>query len=57
VPRSNTYVLTDDGQRFAIFYTKIHNRLLRTLMAATNHPHPSPSGKPYEPSTTSSRTT
>jgi hypothetical protein len=26
--QSNSYVLTDDGQRFAIFYTKIHNRLL-----------------------------
>lgn len=30
----NTYVLTDDGQRFAVFYTKVHNRLLRPLMAA-----------------------
>jgi hypothetical protein len=33
LPRSNTYVLTEDGQRFAIFYTKLHNRLLRPLLA------------------------
>jgi len=37
---SNTYVLTDDGQRFAVFYTKIHNRLLRPLMAANQPPAP-----------------
>jgi hypothetical protein len=33
-------VLTDDGQRFAIFYTKIHNRLLRPLLAADTPPAP-----------------
>ncbi|MFT4165239.1 MAG: hypothetical protein QM650_08350 [Microlunatus sp.] len=37
---SNTYVLTDDGQRFAIFYTKIHDRVLRPLMAADQPPAP-----------------
>ena len=37
---SNTYVLTDDGQRFAIFYTKVHNRLLRPLLAADKPPAP-----------------
>ena len=40
LPHSNTYVLTDDGQRFAVFYTKIHNRLLRPLMAADQPPAP-----------------
>src|SRR6266508_4420022 len=40
LPHSNTYVLTDDGQRFAIFYTKIHNRLLRPLLAADQPPAP-----------------
>jgi len=40
LPHSNTYVLTDDGQRFAIFYTKIHNRLLRPLLAANEPPAP-----------------
>ena len=37
---SNTYVLTDDGQRFAIFYTKVYNRVLRPLMAADQPPAP-----------------
>jgi hypothetical protein len=35
---SNTYVLTGDGQRFAITYTKVHNRLLRPLLAADRPP-------------------
>ena len=39
---SNTYVLTEDGQRFAIFYTKVHNRLLRPLLAANAPPAPLP---------------
>lgn len=34
---SNTYVLTD-GQRFAISYTKIHDRLLRPLLSADRAP-------------------
>ena len=41
LPHSNTYVLTPDGQRVAMFYTKVHNRLLRLLAAAndpTTHP-------------------
>ena len=42
LPHSNTYVLTEDGQRFAIFYTKVHNRLLRPLMAADQPPAPLP---------------
>ena len=42
VEHSNTYVLTPDGQRFAIFYTKVHNRLLRPLMAANQPPAPLP---------------
>jgi len=40
LPRSNTYVLTEDGQRFAIFYTKVHNRLLRPMLAANAPPAP-----------------
>ena len=38
IPRTNTYVLTDQGIRVAIFYTKIHSRLLRPLIAAGNQP-------------------
>lgn len=35
---SNTYVLTGDGQRIALFYTKVHDRLLRPLTAADRPP-------------------
>jgi hypothetical protein len=28
----NLYQLTTDGQAFAIFYTKVHNRVLRPLL-------------------------
>lgn len=39
-PQSNTYDLTPDGQRVAIFYTKVHDRLLRPLIAADTPPAP-----------------
>jgi hypothetical protein len=38
VPHRNRYTLTPDGLRFAIFYTKVHDRLLRPLMAADQPP-------------------
>ena len=38
VPRTNTYTLTADGVRVAVFYTKIHARLLRPLVAAADQP-------------------
>jgi hypothetical protein len=34
IPRSNRYLLTDDGIRIAVFYTKVYNRLLVPLAAA-----------------------
>jgi hypothetical protein len=37
---SNTYLPTPDGQRVAIFYTKVHHRLLRPLLAADAPPAP-----------------
>lgn len=40
LPHSNTYHLTTDGQRIAIFYTKIYNRLPRPLIAADAPPAP-----------------
>jgi predicted MarR family transcription regulator len=41
IEHTHTYVLTPDGQRLAIFYTKLHNRLLRPLTAADQpQPHP-----------------
>ena len=42
LPGHNVYHLTADGQRFAIFYTKLHNRLLRPLLAADRPPAPLP---------------
>jgi hypothetical protein len=39
-PRTNTYQLTPDGQRVAVFYTKVHDRLLRPLIAANAPPAP-----------------
>ena len=41
-PHSNTYLLTNDGVRFAIFYTKVHNRVLGPLLAADQPPAPPP---------------
>jgi hypothetical protein len=40
IEHTNRYVLTPDGTRFAVFYTKLHNRLLRPLMAADQPPAP-----------------
>jgi hypothetical protein len=38
VPRTNTYVLTPEGVRVAVFYTKVHDRVLRPLLAAADVP-------------------
>jgi len=40
IERSNRYVLTPDGIRVAVFYTKLHNRLLGPLLAADRPPAP-----------------
>ena len=40
IPRSNTYVLTPDGQRVAITYTKLGDRLIPPLLAADRPPAP-----------------
>jgi predicted MarR family transcription regulator len=37
-PHTNTYQLTPDGQRIAAFYTKVHDRILRRLVAADRPP-------------------
>ena len=42
VPGPNLYQLTDDGLTFAIFYTKVHNRVLRPLLAHPAPPTPPP---------------
>ena len=41
IERTNRYALTPDGIKFAVFYTKLHNRLLRPLMA-TSRPQAPP---------------
>ena len=40
VEGTNTYLPTAEGQRVAIFYTKVHDRLLRPLLAANTPPAP-----------------
>jgi len=42
LPRSNTYLLTPEGMRVALFYTKVHDRLLSPLLAADKPPAPLP---------------
>jgi len=39
-PGTNTYDLTPDGQRVAVFYTKVHDRVLGPLIAADGPPAP-----------------
>ncbi len=38
LPNKNTYILTPEGIRVAIFYTKLQNRLLRPLLDADKPP-------------------
>ena len=38
LPHSNTYLLTPDGIRVAVFYSKLQNRLLRPLLDADKPP-------------------
>jgi predicted MarR family transcription regulator len=40
LPHSNTYVLTADGIRVAVFYSKLQNRLLRPLLETDKPPAP-----------------
>jgi hypothetical protein len=40
LPHKNTYILTPDGIRVAVFYTKLQNRLLRPLLQADKPPAP-----------------
>jgi hypothetical protein len=45
VPGHNRYRLTADGLAFAIFYSKVHNRVLRPLLATADTPHAPPQVK------------
>jgi hypothetical protein len=40
IPDTHTYTITPDGIRVAIFYTKLHQRLLGPLLAAGKPPAP-----------------
>jgi hypothetical protein len=42
IPGRNRYRLTGDGLRFAIFYTKVHDRVLRPLLAPDQPQTPPP---------------
>jgi hypothetical protein len=42
VPDHHRYTLTIDGIQFAIFYTKVHDRVLRPLLAAATQPNAPP---------------
>ena len=39
-PGTNSYTLTPEGIRVAVFYTKLHARLLRPLLGANQPPAP-----------------
>jgi len=39
-PGRNSYILTSEGIRVAVFYTKLHGRLLRPLLEADQPPAP-----------------
>jgi hypothetical protein len=38
IPHTNTYTVTTDGIRVAVFYSKVHDRVLRPLIAAPDRP-------------------
>ena len=40
ITKTKTYAITSDGLRIALFYTKVHNRLLTPLCAADQPPVP-----------------
>ncbi len=40
LPHTNTYVTTPDGLRAAIFYTKVHDRVLGPLLSPDRPPAP-----------------
>lgn len=40
LPHTNTYQLTTEGINVAVFYTRVHNRILRPLLAANLEPAP-----------------
>ena len=54
---TNTYRVTNDGIRVAVFYTKVRARMLGPMLDADQPPHQSSFDAPCRPSTARSRTT
>ncbi len=54
---TNTYDLTTDGQPVAVFYTKVHDRLLRDYLPLTGHLHQPSYATAWPPSTDTSTPT
>jgi hypothetical protein len=50
VPGSNTYVVTPEGTGVAVFYTKLHDRLLGPLLDDDRPPAPVELRRPSAPS-------
>jgi hypothetical protein len=42
IPHRNLFAFTADGLKFAVFYTKVHDRVLHPLMASDQPPAPPP---------------
>jgi len=40
IPKTNRYTLTPEGTRFALFYTKLHDKVMLPLMSADHPPAP-----------------
>jgi predicted MarR family transcription regulator len=57
LPHTNTYTVTADGIRVAVFFTKLHRRLLEPLLAADRPPAPLKLRHASPPSTERSRST
>ena len=58
IEHTNRYVLTPDGIKFAVFYTKLYNRLLRPAHGRRPAPGtPAPPRRPATSSTSTSMTT
>jgi hypothetical protein len=57
LPHTNRYQLTPEGIRIAVFYTKIHNRMLVPLTAANQPQAPPNSEQPWPPSPATSTPT
>ena len=57
IEHTNRYVLTPDGTRFAVFYTKLTTGCSAPSWPPTSHRHPPSSARPCTPSTSTSTTT